>query len=232
MSFSKFFDDAKGNCSDEIGDRSDVQNQEMVNDQISDPNQSVVFVHKIMCPLLLVIIVSVRQFKISLSRLELLNWNADAANTSPLGTPASGTMPIPSLNNQLQMSVEQESALIIVQNANTFLAEENHDLKIQCARMKRALKRQKRILDREMERGIGLAERAANLYQILLMGSDAQLRERNTELEASNAQLRERNTELEAINAQLRERKSQLENGSNERVVDKENDNEQGQARS
>ncbi|KAB5573337.1 hypothetical protein DKX38_000531 [Salix brachista] len=194
MSDSKFFDDAKGNCSDEnIGDRSDAQNQELVNDQISDPNQLV-----------------------------------DAANSSPSGTPAGGTVPFPSMNNQLQMSVEPESGVIILQNANTFLAEENLDLKFQCGRMKRAQKRQKTILDGEKEKGIVLADMAANLSKILLMGIDAQLQERITELEASNAQLRERNTELEASNAQLRERNTLLENGSNERAVDKENDHELG----
>ncbi|KAJ6712823.1 hypothetical protein OIU79_008925 [Salix purpurea] len=182
MSDSKFFDDAKGNCSDEnIGDRSDVQNQELVNDQISDPNQSV-----------------------------------DAANSSPSGTPAGGNVPFPSMNNQLQMSVEpDQSGVSILQNANTFLAEENLNLNFQCGRMKRAQKRQKRILDGEKEKGIGLADMAANLSKILLMGPEAQLRERIAELEASNAQLRERNTELEASNAQLRERNAQLENGSN-----------------
>ncbi|KAJ6393343.1 hypothetical protein OIU77_022748 [Salix suchowensis] len=188
MSDSKFFDDAKGDCSDEnIGDRSDAQNQELVNDQISDPNQSV-----------------------------------DAANSSPSGTPAGGNVPFPSMNNQLQMSVEPDQS-IILQNANTFLAEENLNLKFQCGRMKKAQKRQKRILDGEKEKGIGLADMAANLSKMLLMGPEAQLRERIAELEASNAQLRERNTELEASNAQLRERNTQLENGSNERVVDKEN---------
>ncbi|KAG5228111.1 hypothetical protein IMY05_016G0062800 [Salix suchowensis] len=187
MSDSKFFDDAKGDCSDEnIGDRSDAQNQELVGDQISDPNQPV-------------------DNPRYLSRLELLNWNADAANTSPLG--------------------------LLLVNANTFLAEENINLKFQCGRMKRDQKRLKRSLDGEKEKGIELAEKTENLSKILLMGPEAQLRERIAELEASYAQLRERNTELEASNAQLRERNAQLENGSNERVVDKENDHELGQAR-
>uniref|UniRef100_A0A6N2M7S2 Uncharacterized protein n=1 Tax=Salix viminalis TaxID=40686 RepID=A0A6N2M7S2_SALVM len=120
MSSSKFFDDAKGDCSDEnIGDRSDAQNQELVNDQISDPNQSV-----------------------------------DAANSSPSGTPAGGDVPFPSMNNhQLQMSVEPEK---------------NLNLNFQCGRMKKAQKRQKRILDGEKEKGIGLADMAANLSKILL----------------------------------------------------------------
>ncbi|KAJ6428559.1 hypothetical protein OIU84_023891 [Salix udensis] len=184
MSDSKFFDDANGQFRDarnscKVARGFDgliyssetaptkileivvmLRNQELVGDQISDPNQS-----------------------------------EDAANSSPSGTPAGGNVPFPSTNNQLQMSVEpDQSGVIILQNANTFLAEENINLKFQCGRMKRDQKRLKRSLDGEKEKGIRLADMAANLSNILLMGPEAHLRERIAELEASNAQLRERNT--------------------------------------
>uniref|UniRef100_A0A6N2M588 Uncharacterized protein n=1 Tax=Salix viminalis TaxID=40686 RepID=A0A6N2M588_SALVM len=93
--------------------------------------------------------------------LRTKNWSmikyptrTNAANSSPSGTPAGGDVPFPSMNNhQLQMSVEPEK---------------NLNLNFQCGRMKKAQKRQKRILDGEKEKGIGLADMAANLSKILL----------------------------------------------------------------
>ncbi|KAJ6428557.1 hypothetical protein OIU84_023889 [Salix udensis] len=141
-----------------------------------------------------------------MSDSKLFDDAKDEANRSPSGTRAGGNVLFPSMNNQLQMSVEPESGVSNLQIANTFLAEENINLNFECGLLKRAQKRQRRNLEEEKEKNTRLADMAENLSKILLMGSDAELRERIAELEASNARLRERNKELEASNAQLRER--------------------------
>ncbi|CAK7335926.1 unnamed protein product [Dovyalis caffra] len=184
MSNSRFAD-AKGKCSNEIGDHGDAQNHGLVSNQILDLHQS----------------------------NQSVDAGINVENTSLMisKTPEPLRSPQPSNTNLRKRKASMKDAAKFnkreivdgfkrLKNEHTSLEDEIAFLRSRCASLKKSVKRQKKTSVYLKHKNNELTDKVTDLsMHVLTSVSDReiQLGERIVQLEASNAQLQARNAQLE-----------------------------------